>query len=167
MTTELSWTECLGAIHHARWMWFAIYILKMLIVGQDHYRMGVSQAHRVLDLAYFTIYIYFGYWFSIPVACLHKLDLHTWYLSPRHVPLALFSKRVDYNTKIAIVKAMQDNPASQVETEKPEKPRVYEDSKLESFVSSESWLFFELLGRSANIFWIHFTRGMATGCFIS
>ena len=92
----------------------AIAILKMLIVGTDHhYRMGISKTYGVVDFSFFIIYIYSGYWFSIPVAsnapflalmvwkdlklwanhdpalsstCIHKLDLHTWYLSPRHIP---------------------------------------------------------------------------------
>ena len=82
---------------------------------------------------------------ALSSTCMCKLDLHTWYLSPRHIPLALFSKRVDNKTKCAIVKAMQKNLPSQVQIGKPERPRVYEDSTLESFVSSESWLFFPLL----------------------
>ena len=107
----------------------------------------------VVNFSFFTIYVYSRYWFSIPVAsnapflalmlwkdlklwanrdpalsstCIHKLDLHTWYLSPRHIPLALFSKRFENKTKCAIVKAMQNNLPSQVQIGKPERHRVYE-----------------------------------------
>ena len=40
---------------------------------------------------------------------------------------------------------MQNNLPSQVQIGKPERHLVYEDSKLERFVSSEPWLFFQLL----------------------
>ena len=33
MSTKLSWSKCIGAIDHARWMGAATAILKMLIVG--------------------------------------------------------------------------------------------------------------------------------------
>ena len=172
MSTKLSWSKCIGAIHHAQWMRAAISILKMLIVGSDYYRMGISKAHGVVDLSFFIIYVYSCYWFSIPVAsdapflalmlwkdfklwvnchqalsstCLRKLDQHTLYLSPRHIPSGLFSKRVD-ETKCGIVKAMQNNLLSQVQIAKSERPHMYEDSTLESFVvSSEPWLLFQLL----------------------
>ena len=60
--------------------------------------------------------------------------------------MALFSKRVGNKTKCAILKAMQNNLSLQIQIGKPERPCVYEDSPLKSFVSSESWLFFQLLG---------------------
>ena len=131
MSTKLSWSKCIEAFDHAQWMGAAIVTLKILIVGTDHhYRMGISKTHGVVDFSFFIIYLYSRYWFSIPVAsnvpflalmlwkdlklwanrdpassstCIHKLHLHTWYLSPRHIPLAFFSKRVDNKTKCAIV----------------------------------------------------------------
>ena len=89
---------------------------------------------------------------ALSAPCLRKLDMPTWYLSPRHIPLALFSKRVDSKTKLAIVTAMQENLPTicnagkpTCNAGKPERSRVYKDSTLESFVSSEAWLFFDLL----------------------
>ena len=158
--------------------------MKMVIVGSDHYKMGVSKTHGEIELAFLSfITINTRYWFSIPVAshlalmlckdldewairdsalsaaCLRKLDTHTWYLSPRHIALVLFSKRVDSKTKLAIVSAMQKNVPTTCNTgkpacnaSKPERPRVYKDSILESFVSFESWLFFYLLGFQPTFF---------------
>ena len=143
----------------------------MMIVGKDCFNLSVSQGHGVLELGCFIVYVYSYYWFAIPVpaeapfmtlslwkglqrwaarepslssACIRKLDLHTWYVSPSHVPLALFSKMVLVKTKEAIVKALHENPPSPVLMGKPERPRIYEDSTLESFVTSEAWLFFKV-----------------------
>ena len=68
MSTKLSWSKCIGAIHHAQWIGVAISILKILIVGSDHYIMGISKAHGVVDLSFFIIYGCSRYWFSVPVA---------------------------------------------------------------------------------------------------
>ena len=47
----------------------AIYIIKMVIGDSDHYKMGVSKTHGVIELAFFfIIYIYTRYCFYIPVA---------------------------------------------------------------------------------------------------
>ena len=121
MTSELCWSKKVGAMHHERWMGAAIYILIIVIVSSNCNKMGKSKAHGVVEVAFFITYIYSSYWFSIPVAadapyltqmfwkdfkewtirdpalsaaCLCRLDLHTWYLSPRHMPLASFSSKV-------------------------------------------------------------------------
>ena len=149
-----------------------LYILKMVIAGQDKIGLGASQEHGLLDMAFFIVYLYSYYWFSIPVSAdaphltlmlwkdlkkwatrnpalsavwLKKLDLHTWYLSPRSIPLALFSSRVSDKSKTAIIIAMKENPPIPVDIGKPKKPKIYDDSALSSFVNSESWLFFKLL----------------------
>ena len=45
-----------GTILHARWMGAMIYILKMILVGDDLYYMGATQQHGATDLA-FSLYI--------------------------------------------------------------------------------------------------------------
>ena len=49
-----------------------IYILKMILVGDDLYNMDgcATQQHGVIDIAFFhrTVYIYSYYWFDIPVS---------------------------------------------------------------------------------------------------
>ena len=57
----------MGAIHHARWMATAIYIMKMLICGEDRFQMGQRQGNAVLNIAYFIICIYGRYWFAAPM----------------------------------------------------------------------------------------------------
>ena len=150
----------------------SLYILKLVIAGQDKIGLGASQKHGLLDLAFFIVYLYSYYWFSIPVSadaphltlmlrkelkkwatrdpalsavCLKKLDLHTWYSSPRSIPLAHFSSRVSDESKTAITIAMKKNPPIPVDIGKPENPKIYDDSTLSSLVNSESWLFFKLL----------------------
>ena len=46
----------------------AIYIIKMVIVGSDHYKMGVLKTHGVIKLAFFIICIHTRCCFFIPVA---------------------------------------------------------------------------------------------------
>ena len=43
-----------------------IYILKMILVGDDLYDMRATQQHGVTDLAFFIVYIYSYYWLAIP-----------------------------------------------------------------------------------------------------
>ena len=142
-----------------------LYILKMIIIGGERLDLGVAQRKGLLDLAFFLVYIYSYYWFSVPVpadalfltlsfwkdlrrweardpslssACLRKLDSHTWFLSPRHVIFGFFSAKMDNETKMEIVKALMANPKFDVPMGKPERPSIYEDSKLEGFVTFES-----------------------------
>ena len=68
MGTELKWSANVGTIHRARWMAAAIYILKMVIVGEDRFKMGPQQGKGLLDLAFFIVYIFARFWFSVPVA---------------------------------------------------------------------------------------------------
>ena len=174
MTPELKWSERVGAIHHARWMGAAIYILKMVICGEDRVQMGQKQAKGLLDLAYFILCIFGRYWFAAPVAAdapfltltlwndlrawashdpalsaalLRALDRHTWYLSGRSIVLALFSKLVDDASKGRIASALlkPENEPGDVPPGKPGLPPITPDSVLEDFVNSESWLLFQMV----------------------
>ena len=71
--------------------------------------------------------------------------MHTWYLSPRHIPLALFSDLVEEDMKSDIARALLQNPHCPVQMGKSDRPQVYEDSTLSSFVTGESWLIFKLM----------------------
>ena len=55
----------------------------------------------------------------------------------------MFLSKVSSETKIAIVKALNQNfpVSSQDLVGKPKQPYVYKNSTLKSFISSESWLF--------------------------
>ena len=132
-----------------------------------------TQQHSVTDLAFFIVYIYPYYWFAIPVSadvpfltltfwkdlkrwavrdpalssvCIKKLDMHTWYLSPRCILLSLFSNLVEEDMKSDIARALLQNPYCPVQMGKPDRSRGYEDSTLSSFVTGESWLIFKLVG---------------------
>ena len=77
---------------------------------------------------------------------LRKADLHMEYLTGRSVILALASTKLSVETKDAMATALKAIPVdSHVAMGKPEIPRVYEDSKLEEFVTEESWHFFKVL----------------------
>ena len=170
---NLKWTDKAGAIHHARWMAAAIYILKMLLCGESRFPMGQRQAKGLLDLAYFIVYVFARYWFASPVPAdapfltlslwkdIHewasrdpslsavlkrKLDGHTWYLSGRHVVFSLFSSKVDSSTKKKIADAMllPENEPCDIPPGKPTLPKISPDSCLEDFVDWESWLLFKL-----------------------
>ena len=173
MDPELKWASKMGAIHHARWMVNAIYILKMIICGEGRFQMGQRQAKSLLDLAFFLLCVYGRYWFAIPVAAdapfltlslwkdlqrwairdpslasvlTKKLDRHTWYLSGRQVLLCLWSRWVDDETKAKMVEALllPENAESELSPGKPDLPRIYPDSSLPDFVTSESWFLFRV-----------------------
>ena len=72
--------------------------------------------------------------------------MHTWYLPPRHIMLALFSDLAEEDMKSDIARALLQNPYCPVQMGKPDRPRVYEDGTLSGFVTDESWLFFKLVG---------------------
>ena len=162
----------LSGTHHARWMGNIIHILKMLLVG-NHFPLSVQQQMDILVFSFFIIYVHFYFWFScnrmaeVPVlmlelhgdllawrsrdangakAALRKADLHMEYLTGRSVILALASTKLSVETKDAMATALKAIPVdSHVAMGKPEIPRVYEDSKLEEFVTEESWHFFKVL----------------------
>ena len=164
-------TKRLNATHHARWMGNIIHILKMLLVG-EHFVLSTHQQADVLVMAFFIIYVHFYFWFSctrmaeVPVlllelrgdllawcsrdpngakAALRKADLHMEYLTGRSVVVALVSKELPIETKDAMSEALKAIPVdSHVAMGKPEIPRVYEDSKLEEFITEESWHFFKV-----------------------
>ena len=174
-------TKRLNATHHARWMGNIIQILEMLLVG-EHFLLSFQQKVDVLVMSFFIIYVhfYFYFWFSctrmaeVPVlflelredllewrdrdangakAALHKADLHMEYLTGRSVILALASKKLSVETKDAMSSALKAIPVdSHVLMGKPEIPRVYKDSKLEEFISEESWHFFKVLLMSCMLY---------------
>ena len=169
MKSELEWTANVGAIHHARWMAAAIYVLKMLLCGEGRVQMGQRQFKGLVDLAYFILYVYGRYWFAAPATAadapfltlslckdLHKwslrdpqlsakllriLDRHTWYLSPRNVFYALFLRMVENSAKEKIVAKMllPENAPCELPPGKPTLPPISPETHLEDLVDSETW----------------------------
>lgn len=170
---NLEMTKRLNNTHHARWMGSCLYILKMLICG-DEIVLGAQQKADIRVMSFYIVYVHFYFWFSCPrmadapflTLALHadlsewasrdpagaragqrKVDLHTEYLTGRSVVLALASEKVGDTTKKAMVAALLTfDSNTRVELGRPPMPRVYDDSKLEDFISEESWLFFQLCG---------------------
>ena len=67
------------------------------------------------------------------------------YLTGRSVVLSLASDKVADTTKDAMADALKAFARhTHVEMGKPPMPRIYDESKLEDFVSEESWLFFQV-----------------------
>jgi len=57
----------------------------------------------------------------------------------------LFSDLVDESSKSDIANMLMQNPYCSVEMGNPDQPRIYENSTLASFITSESWLMFKLV----------------------
>ena len=68
--------------------------------------------------------------------------MHTWYLPPRQMPLALFSNLVGGETKKTIATTLFKYPKTDFQIGKPE-PQKYKDSTLQRFINKESWLFLD------------------------
>ena len=162
----------LGEIHHARWMGSCRFILKILLC-LSFFFLGAQQKSDILAHAFYIVYVHFYMWFSatnladIPFltlqlhedlsawqardrdaarVALRKVDLHTDYLTGRSVVFALASKKVDDETKKAMVEALKAAELEiPVEKGNPELPRIYDDSKLPDFVNAESWMVFEVI----------------------
>ena len=71
-----------------------------------------------------------------------KVDLHTWYLPPRYIPLALFSKFVRDETKKAIATTVLKYPKTNFRIGNPE-IQNYMKTALCKDSSIKSWLFFD------------------------
>ena len=101
----------------------------------------------------------------IALTCIKKLDQHTWYLSPRHVVIALWSDKVADDVKVKMAQSLceqlgenpmfqvgegesgekdNDNIAEDFSLAKPDLPRIYDDSTLASFIEKDSLLLFKV-----------------------
>ena len=97
------------------------------------------------------------------MTCIKKVDRHTWYITARQVVFALWSKRVDVETKAEMARRLLDHMKEDkneevtevVEEEgeeeeaiasgKPDLPRIYDDSTLPDFIGDESVLLFKVI----------------------
>ena len=168
---HLKMAKRLSATHHARWIGACLYILKMLICNK-HFTLGPKQQIDVLMFSFYMVYIHF-FWMSCtrmadtpfltlslykPLedwlarnlkgakAAQKKVDLLTDYLTGRSVILALASEKVSEEMKEAMAAALKTHdPQAHVEMGKPTMPGIDEDSRLEDFVTEESWLFFQVI----------------------
>ena len=159
-----------GAMHHARWMSKAIYILKMYLFRHQLILLE-TEREQIRNFCQFLIHIHVQAWFLAPLvaaapsqdlnllrqleayksinkgiakACLLKHKLHLWYLSEKLVCLAIFDSNVTRETK-------QDLATAILTTTVPEnklKRIVVEDVEgveLAGLVTEGSIKFFRLL----------------------
>ncbi|QQP55733.1 Uncharacterized protein Cc8K152 [Caligus rogercresseyi] len=151
-----------------------IYVLKMIICGEKHVKVGQAKFKGLLDLGFFFLGIYARYWFASPVAAdapfltwsmwhdlqrwksrdkilatkaQEKLELHTWYLTGRAMFYLFFSRLVEDSLKriLADTLLLPENAPCEIPPGKPDLPKITEESSLEDFVNSETWLLPQLV----------------------
>jgi hypothetical protein len=157
-----------GAIHHARWMAKAIYVLKIFLF-QAQFKLTKREVKCVTDFALFVSLVYTRQWNEAPLAVrapyndLHLLSIlknypnrivtnksftafsrHLWFLSEHLVGLSFFDDRVAMDTKNKMVKNLQ-RPSF------PNSPRRLKISNevaqlnLEDLVTTKTRLIFDVL----------------------
>ena len=114
-----------GAVHKARWMAKAIYVVKMYLLRKQ-LPLSINLKNNLRRMATFIVFVYIKYWFKTPLpieapetdiqflknlsefkdfdpnlaeAVISKFTNHLWYLSKELVCLSLFSKNVDFSEK--------------------------------------------------------------------
>lgn len=156
-----------GAIHHARWMAKAIYALKIYLF-RHQFNAGEDFNIKLERFVLFVIRIYMYGWYNAPRAtAAPSLDLkfieqlrnyddtriseatynkfmnHLWYLSEVNICLALFDVDVNNETKRKMAsKFSKTSKASNLKRVQKYK----KNSKLEEFITKNSWKFFDILG---------------------
>ena len=79
------------------------------------------------------------------------LARHGWYLMEQTVPFALFSNKVDRDTKSHMAaKILTYNPPEKFDIGKPKFPEIKPGTKLADLVGSYSYLMFNILGADYN-----------------
>ena len=75
-------------------------------------------------------------------ACNCKVNLHTWNLLPRYIPLAVFSNLVDNETKKATT-TMLKYPEADFRIGEPELQKYMKVNSAKTHQYNKSWLFFD------------------------
>ena len=68
-------------------------------------------------------------------ACNCKVDLHTWNLLPRYIPLAVFSNLLDNETKKATITTMLKYPEADFRIGEPELQKYIEGRTLQRLIN--------------------------------
>jgi len=157
-----------GAIHHARWMAKALYVLKIYLF-RDQFRLNAYENRGIRDVCVFIVRLYVKAWFTAPdaisaprndldflrnlkayedinsaisKAAVTKFSGHLWYVSEELVALALFDSVISTDTKRAMARVI-----SEVEgTENPPKrikivTNSIKDMALTNFVTTNTMNF--------------------------
>ena len=162
-----------GATHKARFMAFGIYA-NMMFSFFDQLDYDREMEAALLRFVQFFTLIYIPYFLKASVGAdssfndlemysklfkYRKVDAvladkalvvlarHGWYLMEQTVPFALFSTKVDRDTKSHMAaKILTYNPPDKFEIGKPKFPEIKPGTKLADLVGSYSYLLFNILG---------------------
>ncbi|CAM4573541.1 unnamed protein product [Leuciscus chuanchicus] len=160
-----------GPMHQARWMAKAIYSIKVWLF-RSLFKLTARESRGLLRLNIFLAKIYIKFWFQAPVAAtaprndlqllqsLHsypdrdistdtsrKIAGHLWYLSENLILLSLFDKQVDFTTKRAILKALEEWVGEKAPPKRVQVDMLTIKQKtLDNFVSKSSRNLFSMLG---------------------
>lgn len=127
-----------GAMHHARWVSKAIYILKIFMF-QNQFMLSKKDIASVRDISIFIVICYIKSWSEAPSAirapyndlkllqslqeykqiqldianaALEKLKLHLWYLSDHLISLSFFDERITVDIKLKMVNAIKHHKSN-------------------------------------------------------
>jgi len=157
-----------GAIHHARWMAKALYVLKIYLF-RDQFRLTAYENRGIRDVCVFIVRLYVKAWFTAPdaisaprndldflqnlkayedinsaisKAAVTKFSGHLWYVSEELVALALFDSVISTDTKRAMARAISEAEG----TENPPKrikivTNSIKDMALTNFVTTNTMNF--------------------------
>ena len=161
-----------GALHRSRWMAKAIYSLKIWLY-RHQFKLTSREEFGLKNICMFFVSVYVKAWFlstsapkepsqdlkflkqleeyktqneEVSRVSVKKFLGHQWYLSEELVALAFFDQTLPFNTKEKMVNALK-----KINFEHPIKravvnPNYIQYRKLEDFVSSNTFRFFEGIG---------------------
>ena len=137
-----------GAMHRARWMAKAIYVLKIYLF-RDEFPLVASEMNDLMFLEKLRKFKKIDE--KIANATIKKFSSHLWYLAEETVYLSLFDDQVTLSTKKSIVKKLiitrkrkntKDPQIKIREVRAKIDVKKIEDLKLENFVTPDSHQFF-------------------------
>ena len=163
-----------GADSHARWMFKAIYTLKLILL--QHQFPDISWHKKKLEkMTFFILFAYMESWFASSFLfsaaqndlLLHQrllkfskfhnklsqvgllvLQCHTWHLTEELVPLSFFSNNVSIEVQNILAQKISTLPASDHSIQKPSLPVITAKSSLPDYIGPRSTVLFSILGIS-------------------
>ena len=160
-----------GAMHQARWMAKALYILKIFFF-RNVYPLSSSDLKSCREICIFLVKFYIKIWFNAPhaakapqedlqmlksihlfekqdreisTAVFEKLSLHLWYLVPETAALAFFDDEIPSVRKNLMVQALSQEskkPIMDYKRNQAKKCMELVDKEIEYFISKDSMKFF-------------------------
>ena len=162
-----------GALHHARWMAKAIYILKMSLLQHQLKSIHHTRRTKLTKMALLIVFVYLKPWFSVgsvtraeasdlnllkslisykaidkkvSASCCTVLQRHTWYLTEENIPFSLFNDDISLSERQQLADAIVTSATNErLGSIKPNLPQITADSELHSFAGPRSKLMFNLM----------------------